>query len=183
MPMKKIKVKTKEGFSIMEVMLSAFVLVVGIVAAIALIANSIKHSIDSRGEVIAAQLAQEGAELMRNIRDNNFISDPAEPFKGFSTNGDICMDSSVDTKADPSLSYSCASYKLYYNNTSSYYTRSSSGASLTKFSRKITIAGSASPPGKTITSKVWWGTTEPSLLSCTTASKCVSAQSILTDWQ
>lgn len=158
-------------------MVASFILVAGILAALGLIANSMRHSIDSRDEVIAAGLAQEGAELVRNMRDNNFINSPTEPFKGFSTNGDTCFDMNTITTEDPSPSCSPPNFRLYYN--TGKYTHSGTGIS--KFSRKITIAGSASD--KTITSKVWWGATEPSLLSCSTATKCVSVQSTLTEWQ
>lgn len=170
----------KKGFSIGEVILSAFVLAVGIVAVIGLISNSIRHSIDSRDEIIASHLAQEGVELARNIRDNNWANNQAYDF-GIATNNNTCIDYSVDTAGDPILSFPCASYKLYYNNTSGRYTHSSLGTSLTKFSRKIIISDTTAPvpPGKVIESKVWWGSTDPA--SCTVGNKCVSAISILTD--
>lgn len=63
--------RTRRGFSIGEVMVAMFILVVGIISAVFLSAKSMGHISDSRNSVIASSLAQEGVELVRNIRDNN----------------------------------------------------------------------------------------------------------------
>ncbi len=63
--------KTKKGFSIGEVMIAMFILVVGIISAVFLSAKSTGQIGDSRNAIIAASLAQEGVELVRNIRDNS----------------------------------------------------------------------------------------------------------------
>ncbi|MDO8529622.1 MAG: dockerin type I domain-containing protein [bacterium] len=63
------------GFSLIEVMIACFVLTVGILAMIDLMAISIRNSIGARDQIIASELAQEGMELVRNIRDNNFAND------------------------------------------------------------------------------------------------------------
>jgi hypothetical protein len=63
--------KNKKGFSIGEVMVAMFILLVGIVDAIYLTVRSVGDLHDSRDAVIATLLAQEGTELVRNVRDNN----------------------------------------------------------------------------------------------------------------
>jgi len=63
--------RTKKGFSIGEVMIAMFILVVGIIGAVFLSAKSTAQIGDSRNAIIAASLAQEGVELIRNIRDNS----------------------------------------------------------------------------------------------------------------
>lgn len=62
---------TKKGFSIGEVMIAMFILVTGIIGAVFLSAKSTAQIGDSRNAIIAASLAQEGVELVRNIRDNS----------------------------------------------------------------------------------------------------------------
>lgn len=62
---------TLKAFSIGEVILAAFVLTVGIIAMLRLITSSYSNSSASQDMIIAAELAQEGVELVRNIRDNN----------------------------------------------------------------------------------------------------------------
>lgn len=67
-----IKVHKKEkGFSIGEVMVAMFILLVGMVDAIFLTVRSMGELYDSRDAIIATLLAQEGVELVRNVRDNN----------------------------------------------------------------------------------------------------------------
>ncbi len=63
--------KKEKGFSIGEVMVAMFILLVGIVDAIFLTVRSVSGLHDSRDAVIATLLAQEGVELVRNVRDNN----------------------------------------------------------------------------------------------------------------
>ncbi len=64
-------IKTKKGFSIGEVMVAAFILLFGIVSAIFLTARSINQIGSSRDAIVATSLAQEGTELVRNVRDNS----------------------------------------------------------------------------------------------------------------
>jgi Tfp pilus assembly protein PilV len=63
--------KKTKGFSIGEVMVAVFIMLVGIVGAIMLTARSIQDLGDSRESIVATLLAQEGTELVRNLRDNN----------------------------------------------------------------------------------------------------------------
>lgn len=67
----KIKAKNKKGFSIGEVLIAMFILLIGIVDAIFLTVRSVGDLKSSRDAVIATLLAQEGTELVRNVRDNN----------------------------------------------------------------------------------------------------------------
>ncbi|MCX6765712.1 MAG: hypothetical protein NT136_02005 [Candidatus Moranbacteria bacterium] len=171
----------KKGFSIGEVIISLFVITVGIVAAVGLIAKSISQSIDSRNEIIAAQLAQEGAELTRNLRDNSFIVYSEDPFYWL-TDGNKCIDVTKDTSAtvDPNLSCSGGNYALKYD-TNGRYQYGSGDA--TRFSRNVAIATSASPAGKRVTSTVWWSGANSPPASCTTGNKCVSVEALLTSWK
>lgn len=55
---RRLSVARRRGFSIGEVVISSFVLVVGIVAALSLVSRSLAESMDSRNAIIAAELAQ-----------------------------------------------------------------------------------------------------------------------------
>lgn len=59
------------AFSIAEVVLSGFLLTTGIVSVMSLYTVSHRSSFDTRNMITAAELAQEGIEIARNIRDNN----------------------------------------------------------------------------------------------------------------
>ena len=62
--------KTKKGFSIGEVMIATFILLVGVIGVIVLTVKSIGNISDGKKAVTAALLAQEGTELVRSVRDN-----------------------------------------------------------------------------------------------------------------
>lgn len=161
------KISVQKGFSIMEVTLSAFILIVGLVATASLMAGSISHSADSRNQIIAAQLAQEGIELINNIRDNNWASGNDAFVSPFPAVGDCAIDYNGNIATD---------YKLYYKD--DFYAHDDSG-SPTRFQRKIIIADDPDE-NKRITSMVIWGNSSfPAISSCNTANKCTYSEIIL----
>ena len=62
------------GFTLVEVMIAIFVFLVGVVGIYALLPRAIKTTTDNNNRFIAAQLAREGIEIVRNIRDENWLS-------------------------------------------------------------------------------------------------------------
>lgn len=65
--------KLKKGFSLIETMVAITVLVMVITGPITLAANSLKSASISKNNFIAANLAQEGIELIRLYRTNNVV--------------------------------------------------------------------------------------------------------------
>ncbi|MCX6721221.1 MAG: prepilin-type N-terminal cleavage/methylation domain-containing protein [Candidatus Staskawiczbacteria bacterium] len=66
--------KNKKGFTIIELMITIFILsfaVVGIFAAFSVMASLVYDATD---RLIAAYLGQEGMEIVRNIRDSNWLN-------------------------------------------------------------------------------------------------------------
>ncbi len=57
----------------MEVMLSVTILSLGIVASFAMIASSMTAFANSKNKIIASNLAQDGIERVRNLRDTNWL--------------------------------------------------------------------------------------------------------------
>ncbi len=62
----------------MEVIIAIFFLTSGIVASFSLISYTISSMSYSSNKLIAAYLAQEGIELVRNIRDTNWLENSSE---------------------------------------------------------------------------------------------------------
>jgi Tfp pilus assembly protein PilV len=170
-PKNKIKFrKFKKGFSIGEVMLSAFVLSIVLVTIIGIISTSIGHSIDSRNAIIASELAQEGVELVRNVRDNNWANTRSS-FVGMD-NGTYAIGYN-----DSALLLNGATILKYSNN--NFYNRTTGND--TRFYRRITISGTSDE--KTVNSMViWGGSTFFSNTDCTTGHKCVYTELILNKW-
>jgi type II secretory pathway pseudopilin PulG len=62
-----------KGFTLLEAIVAIFLITVGIFGISGLISQMITSSTISRQKLIAAYLAQEGIEIVRNIRDKNLI--------------------------------------------------------------------------------------------------------------
>lgn len=78
----KNKSRSVRGFSLLEVVISMFVLSIGFLASINLATSSIRNSFFQRDEIIASELAQEGLELVYNIRDTNIANNKSDEFQG-----------------------------------------------------------------------------------------------------
>lgn len=167
-----------KGFSFIEVMLSVFLMSAGMVAAISLIGAGLKESIDSRNQLIASLLSQEGVELVRNIRDNNW-ADGNPSFAGIGTSNNCAV--SVST----ALTCSSPVTTLNYNWTNHVYSHNTgAGETPTKFSRQIRLVDSGND--KIVTSIVIWkgsfSDIADIITECTTGAGCSYAQLTLTRW-
>lgn len=168
--------KNKKGFSIGEVVLSTFIVATTLVVVTAIMAKSITVYLEDKNSVVATNLSQEGVELVRNVRDNNWISDL--DFDDSISSGDYIIDKDSNlleaTESNPVLKYS----------DSNGYTHSSGES--TKFSRQIRIDVSDTDETIEVTSIVLWSgnTNFPAELdSCNVARECVFTKAILTDWK
>lgn len=182
-------IKNKKGFSFLEVMITIAVLSIGILGVMVLIVSSMKSSMNSRDGIIASELAQEGIELIRNIRDNSLINSEDIFSVGFPASSSNCR---IDMN---STSISCNNgtnhKKLYFDG--NFYTHNSSGT-VTKFQRKIMVNNYLDSDGNSanlnsaarvdLYSIVIWGTSWPSGCdSCNIAGKCVCVKDVLTEWR
>jgi prepilin-type N-terminal cleavage/methylation domain-containing protein len=182
------KSRNHKGFSFIEVMLAVFLIVVGIVAAISLMAKSMKESLDSRSQIIAGLLAQEGVELVRNIRDNNWVqTPPATTFSNLPTidRTDCVIDFASANLPDASCTAAQSAVPLYIA-VNGFYNKSASGAQ-TKFRRKIDIdydTNVAATANTAIATSMvtWLGGAYPSVANCNSSNKCAYAQVTLSKW-
>lgn len=62
-----------KGFTILEVIIAGFVLVIGVVGVAGLVVRSTSTTVSIENQITAWYLAQEGIEIVRNIRDTNFL--------------------------------------------------------------------------------------------------------------
>lgn len=181
------KTKRCGGFAMAEAVLSVFVLATGLTAAVGLVVGNMNESIDSRNEIIASELAQEGVEIVRNIRDNNLVDDNAF-FGGFTGDNYFFR---VDRTNSNSPSYSSNDSSVGNINWDDFRMKYAGGwyaqsdivsGPYESFKRAVQVQSYNGGEGKIITSFVIWGDINPSGVSdCGAASKCVYAQSILTD--
>lgn len=66
--------KNKTGFTLIEIMIAIFLIGVALVGVLAFFNSSLQSGFDAKNELIAAGLAQEEPEIIRNIAENTFLS-------------------------------------------------------------------------------------------------------------
>ena len=123
------KLKNGVGFTLIEIVVAMFLLIVGTVGAFALIQRTIAFTAVSSSQLVASYLSQEGIEIIRNIRDTNYLE------------GSV-WDDGIGLGADYRLDYqslnfpdvTCGNYLKHNGN---FYVCSSDATG--KFQRKITI--------------------------------------------
>lgn len=62
------------GFTILEIIVVIFIITMGLVGVLSLIIQNVQVQYVNKNNLIASQLAQECLELIRNIRDNNWLA-------------------------------------------------------------------------------------------------------------
>lgn len=190
---KKRKNINKKGFSLLEAILSVFVLSTAMVAVLGLMASNLKDSLDAMDQETAGFLAQEGTELARNIRDtnwkNNQDSFDSSSFPASSTVGQNvgCRAKYNDAVFSVCNGANMNNKILNLDNNNEFYISPGSGTS-TKFARQIKIEylpDDATKDYAKITSMVTWsgGTPNfPDITNCNTVNKCAFAQVTLSRW-
>ncbi|MFC1645010.1 hypothetical protein ACFL08_03215 [Patescibacteria group bacterium] len=170
-----IKNKNKKGFSIGEVILSVFIVGTTLVVVTSIMAKSIGVFLEDKNSVIAANLSQEGVELVRNVRDNNWATGQFD---------DGMDDGSFIIDKDSNLSDASGDNQfLSYSDSEGYI---HGAGDRTKFSRQIRVDVSATDETIEVVSLVMWGssTSFPAGLdACNVSSKCVFTKAVLTDWK
>lgn len=133
------------GFTLAELLIAIFVLTSGIIGAYIMIQNSIAVATNAKMRAMAAYLAQEGIEIVRNIRDTNFlekISDPNNAWDEGLSPGNYQADYLLPQTKDPTLGAcpnSCEFSDLWFlrKNNNDFYNYSV--GENTVFKRRITI--------------------------------------------
>lgn len=149
--MKMVIKKEEKGFLLMEAVMAIFIIGASLIVFITVLSRTFQFEFRNRDYAAASGLAQEGVELVRNIRDNNWKE------------GDMAFDGSTGTFRFPDDGcwqmdykndrYSCSPNR-YLLLDGDYFYEYDSGNS-TKFRREITISDGGDGK-KNVESKVIW---------------------------
>lgn len=131
--------KNKKGFTIIELMAVLLVISIGMIGAMNLLSRVFLYSRLNASKLTAAYLAQEGVEIVRNIRDSNWLQGNS-------------WDWGIDT-GDQQADYNDQSLFAFQNN----YLKLNGGfynydaGNNTKFKRKINIQKTGDEISVTVT--------------------------------
>lgn len=205
---KKQQIYICKGFLLIDGLVAIAVLTIGLAATVSLVTAGLKQYYGSRDIIVATGLAQEGVELIRNIRDNNFAQmknnpydaatnpngwESGDSFRYFPNNQSCVVDKNYGYEKDytapnrpETVDLNCGggsslNYKLRMSG-NSYVAGGGSGD---KFSRKIRINTAGGSNDAEVTSFVWWGSGgEPSNSGsdCDLGNQCVSSKVVLKPW-
>lgn len=67
-------IKDKKAQSLIEMTVAIGIIITGVVGSLGLAVSALRASLESRNRVIAANLAREGIEVVRKIRDSNWLA-------------------------------------------------------------------------------------------------------------
>lgn len=91
--MKYSNIYFSKGFSIIEVMVGIFIFTMGLISIYALLVASLKVSDYNKNAIIAANLAREQIEILKNVRDTNYkklqIWNQINPSETYTTSIDV----------------------------------------------------------------------------------------------
>lgn len=122
-----------ESFTLLEAIFAISILTLTISGSFALISRLLSFSPQIQSKLIASYLAQEGIEIVRNIRDTNWVQG-----QNWLNNLPITISYRLDYRSDQIPDPNCNSDYLWLDSTNFYNCRSQGVQ--TKFQRKITIS-------------------------------------------
>ncbi len=144
--------KKNQGLTLVEVLVSIFILLMSTVMPMVIYSKSIKNSIYASDQITATYLAQEGIELVKYKVSTEFNAGNI----WFGTLPNCSSGNCTIVIPDGAVcSAGICSSKLYLNN-NSLYTHSGIGGTPTKFSRTVKFNQTPSLTGALISSTVTW---------------------------
>jgi len=157
--------KKNLGFTLIEIMVAISVFSVGILGVYALVPAAIFLGAENSDRFVASQLALEGLEIVRNIRDSNWLEQTNTPSNLWDEGLDNCSagceaDYTALQNIEPTLtSYGVGRYLKLDNQGFFNY---SNGVSTEKFKRKITITNDVNALNVSV--EVEWSKKYPALV-------------------
>ena len=139
--MKIKKISNNAGISLIEIVVAITIITVGMIGVISLVVQNARAQYINKNVLIASGLAQEGLELARNIRDNNWLT-PGNSWKTGAAPGsasDLVQDGDyrIDYNRDIIDVDDINAARLYING-AGFYTHAVT-ATPTNFYRLITV--------------------------------------------
>ena len=134
-----------KGFTLLETIVAVGIIMIGLVSALALVTNALFYVSNIQDRLIAVNLVEEGIEVARNIRDNNWL-------QNLSWNNGLADGNYQATYNSTSLSPYSGNPLLFDSNTGLYsYTVGSN----TNYIRQISISNLSNYEIRVISTVTW----------------------------
>lgn len=194
---------TQSGFTLIEIMIAVFILSIAIVGTYGAFSIMVTLTTNASDRLIASYLAQEGIEIVRNIRDTNWLAN--DPDITFNSN---LADENINCENGCEADYTSSPYKGV-NYLSQWVSGNPGGSFLnldangfysyspcdnldsrysinpefcqTNFKRKITITLIGNGKAMKVVSKVYWKE-KPNILNSNLTYPSIEVEEILYDW-
>ena len=144
-----------KGFSLLELIITIFVVSVGILGTHSVVSYTLSAIGLSASRLTAAYLAQEGIEIVRNIRDTNWIEGGFVVWDSGLSEGSYEADYQSDDLVPCSFPCDFNSNLRLLQIEGGFYRYSATGID-TSFKRKIIITDAGLPDFLTVTVSVEW---------------------------
>ena len=142
--------------TLIETLVAIGIIAMALAAILALAFSNLTIGGKGSERITAIALVREGAEVIRNIRDSNWL-DPNNYWPYGLDNGFYIVNynSTTTIPADNSVISSCDNCRLYLTS-DNLYTHNSSGNSSTPYRRLVTISDGDNTSEKKIIVEVYW---------------------------
>lgn len=162
-----INTMNKRGFTLVETMVAVAIVAISIIGPLYSVQQGVVASYVARDRLVASSLAQEGAEYVHAIRDNNFLYNLANPGaprswlygldgSGGSTNCVTANGCKVDPTQNTVTACSGACSPLNLSTSGVYNHLSVSGSNVaTRFTRTVTITTISATEAKMTVTVSW----------------------------
>ena len=158
------------GFTLLESMVAIAIFSIGISTAVFVIVQSINVGTRTKNRIIAANLTQEGIEVVRNIRDRNWLA--GRPWTdGISGLTNACLQWNSDNVAGFFIDADCSSGgNIFFDAGFQHYIQTTSPS---QFSRTVTTQLLPGPPEQLMVS-----------VTTTCGANCsITAENYLYNWE
>ncbi|MES2225692.1 MAG: prepilin-type N-terminal cleavage/methylation domain-containing protein [Patescibacteria group bacterium] len=161
------------GFTLVETLVAITILMIAIVGPFYSVQQAISASYAARDQLIASSLAQEGAEYIYFLRDNNYLSGTGNSWL---QNMDACK---VNTLSDPGCTVdptqgnalaACSSsgcLPLRLSSTGLYTQNTLGGYPVTRFTRTVKILQVSASEAKVVVQVTWSTSHRPYTITVT----------------
>ena len=137
---------TNRAFTLVETLVAITVLMIAVAWPLTIANRALRAALNARDEVVANYLAQDALEMVKNIRDNNYLTTNGATFPpavlGACIGGSCALDTTVLSPVASAIS--CATTGALCTDSNGHYTHSCLGNTASIYTRTIQMTVNSS---------------------------------------